>query len=43
VLLDGYRIGAIRFCPGVGFAVAWTCTDDRLKPITLFYARTHVR
>lgn len=32
------RIGAIGFCLGGGFAIAWACTDDRLKAIAPFYA-----
>lgn len=36
--VDPLRIGAIGFCMGGGFAVAWACTDDRLKAIAPFYA-----
>lgn len=36
--VDPTRIGAIGFCMGGGFAVAWACTDDRLKAIAPFYA-----
>ena len=36
--IDPQRIGAIGFCMGGGFAVAWACTDDRLKAIAPFYA-----
>jgi carboxymethylenebutenolidase len=36
--VDGQRIGAIGFCMGGGFAIAWACTDDRLKAIAPFYA-----
>lgn len=36
--VDPQRIGAIGFCMGGGFAVAWACTDDRLKAIAPFYA-----
>ena len=32
------RVGAIGFCMGGSFAVAWACTDDRLKAIAPFYA-----
>ena len=34
---DGRRIGAVGFCMGGSFAVAWACTDDRLKAIAPFY------
>jgi carboxymethylenebutenolidase len=31
------RIGAIGFCMGGAFAIAWACTDQRLKAIAPFY------
>jgi carboxymethylenebutenolidase len=36
--VDPQRVGAIGFCMGGSFAVAWSCTDDRLKAIAPFYA-----
>lgn len=36
--VDPQRMGAIGFCMGGSFAVAWACTDSRLKAIAPFYA-----
>ena len=35
--VHGERVGAVGFCLGGGFAVAWACTDDRLRAIAPFY------
>jgi len=36
--VDAARLGAIGFCLGGGFAIAWATTDDRLRVIAPFYA-----
>ena len=36
--VDEHRLGAIGFCMGGTFAIAWACTDSRLKVIAPFYA-----
>jgi carboxymethylenebutenolidase len=36
--VDAARIGAIGYCMGGSFAIAWACTDDRLKAIAPYYA-----
>jgi carboxymethylenebutenolidase len=36
-MVDSDRVGAIGFCMGGGFAIAWACTDPRLKAIAPFY------
>ena len=36
--VDAQRMGAIGFCMGGTFAIAWACTDSRLKAIAPFYA-----
>lgn len=35
--VDPHRLGAIGFCLGGSFAIAWACTDPRLKVIAPFY------
>ena len=35
--VDAERLGAIGFCLGGGLAIAWACTDDRLKAVAPFY------
>src|SRR5215216_3454393 len=35
--VDRGRLGAIGFCMGGGLAIAWACTDDRLKAIAPYY------
>jgi carboxymethylenebutenolidase len=35
--VDGARIGAVGYCMGGSFAIAWACTDDRLKAIAPYY------
>jgi len=35
---DEARLGAIGFCMGGGFALAWACTDARLKVVAPYYA-----
>jgi carboxymethylenebutenolidase len=36
--IDSARLGAIGFCMGGSFAIAWACTDSRLKAIAPYYA-----
>ena len=36
--VDAKRMGAIGFCMGGSFAIAWACTDSRLKVIAPFYS-----
>jgi len=35
--VDAARLGAVGFCMGGAFAVAWACTDQRLIVIAPFY------
>jgi carboxymethylenebutenolidase len=35
--VDESRLGAIGFCLGGSFAIAWACTDNRLKAIAPYY------
>jgi len=35
--VDEARLGAIGFCMGGSFAIAWACTDDRLKVVAPYY------
>jgi carboxymethylenebutenolidase len=36
--VDPERIGAVGYCMGGSFAIAWACTDSRLKAIAPYYA-----
>ncbi len=36
--VDAQRLGAIGFCMGGGFAIAWAASDSRLKAIAPYYA-----
>lgn len=35
--VDATRVGAVGYCLGGGFAIAWACTDNRLKAIAPHY------
>lgn len=35
--VDAGRLGAVGYCMGGAFAVAWACTDSRLRVIAPFY------
>jgi carboxymethylenebutenolidase len=37
--VDADRVGAVGYCMGGSFAIAWACTDDRLKAIAPYYAQ----
>src|SRR5438045_7815935 len=36
--VDSERVGAIGFCMGGRFAVAWACPDERLKAVAPYHA-----
>jgi len=36
--VDAARLGAVGYCFGGSFVVAWACTDDRLQVIAPYYA-----
>lgn len=36
--VDQARVGAVGYCLGGSLAIAWACTDDRLKAIAPYYA-----
>jgi carboxymethylenebutenolidase len=36
--VDAARVGAVGYCLGGSLAVAWACTDDRLRAIAPYYA-----
>lgn len=36
--VDASRLGAVGYCMGGSFAVAWACTDERLQVIAPYYA-----
>src|SRR5438876_63626 len=35
--VDASRLGAVGYCFGGSFAIAWACTDERLKVIAPYY------
>lgn len=35
--VDAARLGAVGFCMGGGYAIAWACVEPRLKAIAPFY------
>ena len=35
--VDDSRLGAVGYCMGGGLAIAWACTDNRLKAIAPYY------
>jgi carboxymethylenebutenolidase len=37
--VDRERVGAVGYCMGGSLAIAWACTDNRLKAIAPYYAQ----
>ena len=37
--VDRERVGAVGYCLGGSLAIAWACTDNRLKAIAPYYAQ----
>lgn len=37
-VVDRERVGAVGYCMGGSLAIAWACTDNRLKAIAPYYA-----
>lgn len=35
--VDSKRLGAVGYCMGGGYAIAWACADERLKVIAPYY------
>src|SRR6266699_2078835 len=35
--VDDARLGAVGYCMGGSYAIAWACTDNRLKAIAPYY------
>lgn len=38
-VVDRERVGAVGYCLGGSLAIAWACTDNRLKAIAPYYAQ----
>lgn len=38
-VVDRERVGAVGYCLGGSLAIAWACTDDRLRAIAPYYAQ----
>lgn len=39
--VNANHVGAVGYCMGGSFAVAWACTDNRLKAIAPYYASSN--